>query len=67
MRGVGEPGIDLAIEPLDDVGGRAARNADAGPGLDLKPRYCLADSRHIRQGRDRDRQTESRAPEPSPP
>src|SRR4029077_20664539 len=28
---IGQPGIDLAVEPLDDLGWRAARYADTAP------------------------------------
>ena len=34
-RGIGEAGVDLRIEPLDDCGGRIARGAEAEPGARL--------------------------------
>src|SRR5882724_5122268 len=48
-RGAGEPGVDLAVEPFDDLGRRAARDADAAPGIGLVAGDGFADRRHVRQ------------------
>src|SRR5689334_8030986 len=42
-RGLREAGVDLAIEPLDDLGGRLSRRADAEPGARLVGRHGLVD------------------------
>src|SRR5215203_4173391 len=46
---IGEARPDLAVEHLDDFGGRAAWRADAGPSARLVARQEFADGRHVRQ------------------
>src|SRR5271169_556302 len=46
--GIGEAGIDLFVEPLDDLGRRAFGCAHAVPRAHLVARYELAHGRHPR-------------------
>ena len=48
-----EAGVDLAVEPLDDVDRRAARRADAVQPLRSKPGSCPVHCRHVGQRRAR--------------
>src|SRR5262245_6116669 len=56
-----QPGIDLAVEPFDDLRWRAGGRADPDPGPRLVSRQRLGDGRHARQqveslvARDRER------------
>ena len=55
--GIDESGIDFAVEPLDDFGGRILRRADAEPSASFEARQMIfTDGRNIRQ-RLRPRQT----------
>ena len=47
--GIGEAGIDLPVEFLDDLGGRVSRRADASPGARLVTRHELAHRWNVRQ------------------
>src|SRR5262249_43394703 len=42
-----QPGIDLAVEPFDDLHWRAGGRADPGPGPRLVSRQRLDDGRHV--------------------
>jgi hypothetical protein len=46
---IGERGVDLGVERLDDRGGRALRRADAPPVAPLVARHEFGDRRHVRQ------------------
>jgi hypothetical protein len=45
---IGESGVDLLVESLDDLGRRGLRCADAGPGAGLVARHELADGWRVR-------------------
>src|SRR5262245_6812057 len=47
--GIGEAGVDLAIEPVDDLDGRVARRAKALGPARLETRHEFRDGRHVRQ------------------
>ena len=47
--GIGEAGVDLLVELVDDLGGRVLRRADAEPGARLVARHEFAHGRDVRQ------------------
>ena len=47
--GIGERGVDLLVEPVDDLGGRVLRRTDATPEARLVVRHEIAHGREVRQ------------------
>src|SRR5262245_33559505 len=45
--GIGEAGVDLLVEPIDDLGGRVPGHADAVPETRFVARHKLTDSRRV--------------------
>jgi len=46
---IGEPGIDVHIEPLDDLGRRVLGSADAEPATHIIPGQTVSQRRNVRQ------------------
>src|SRR6202008_3461651 len=46
---IGDDGVDLAVEPCDDLGGRARGGAEGGPPARLLARHRFRDRGHGRQ------------------
>ncbi len=61
---IGQAGVDLVIEPVDDIGGRAPGRADAAPAACLIARHIFA-GRNVRQRRRAARGRHRQRPQPA--